>query len=697
MLISYRWLCRYLASNPGRDAAETALIEAGFPIESREELPGGDLRLDVEITSNRGDCLSHIGLAREVAAKLGLALKPPESAGLPAGGEPVPGATSLENRVPDVCPRFTVRVIRGVRVGPSPAWLREGLEAIGQRSINNVVDVTNFIAAEWGNPCHVFDLAKLEGGRLVVRYAAEGEALTTLDGKARKLAKDELVVADSRRAQSLAGVMGGQDSEVTSSTIDVVIEMATWDPVAVRRAARRHQIRTDASHRFERVVDARTIDVAAARCAALVLEVAGGRLCDGMLDEGRPPAPKTRIRFRPSRCRALLGVDFTTEEMVGAMRALEIEVEPVGRAGEELVCTAPVFRPDLAREADLIEEVGRIAGLARIPVRETMPVSVAPPQSTEKARRELASVLGGLGFYECVSFSFTDRKTAAAFTPAGLSVVEISDDRRGEEPALRPSVLAGLLACRRKNQHGLVHAEGGVRLYEVAAVFGEQRAAGRAATSIEHVNIGLLLDVPAKGRSAGVAELQQGVRLLRGAIETLVRALAGPEAVLDILPSSPHAPAFDERAFARLLLGGRALGYLGLIGKPLQQSFDLATPVVGAEMNLQELIAGYPPRSFVHSLPQFPGIERDLSVVVSERTQWTAVERVVRANSTPPFQGVSFVGTFRGSQVGKGRKSVTLRLSYRDPERTLRHEEVDAPVEALVEALKRELGAELRA
>ncbi|CAG0961692.1 phenylalanyl-tRNA synthetase beta chain [Phycisphaerales bacterium] len=697
MLISRHWLLQYLDPRPENERLEEALIESGFPIEARETLPGGNARLDVEITSNRGDCLSHLGLAREVAAKLGLRFVPPACPELSPGAGSVGQAIALENRVPQACPRFTLRVIRGAKIGPSPSWLREALESVGQRSINNVVDVTNFISFEWGNPCHAFDLAKLAGGKLVIRHAAAGEMLTTLDGKSRKLAADELVVADGVRAQSLAGIMGGAESEVSGATTGVVIEMATWDPVAVRRAARRHQLRTDASHRFERLVDPRTIDAAAARCAALILEAAGGQLCEGMLEEGRPREQPTRIRFRPSRCRALLGVDLTTQAMVGAMRRLEIDVGPVGRAGEELVCTAPVFRPDLTREADLIEEVARMVGLSAVPVHGTMPVAVAAPQKSENARRELAGVLAGLGFYECVSFSFTDRKSAAAFMPAGLTTIEISDDRRGEEPALRPSVLAGLLGCRRKNQHGLVQAQGGVRLYEIAAVFGEQRMPGGAPTTIENVNAALLLDVPIKGRAAGISELQHGVRLMRGAIETLVRAMAGPDAALEITPSEPHAPAFDERAFARVALDGRALGYLGLIAGATQQAFDLAAPLVGAELNLAALLAGFPPRSFVHTLPLFPGIERDLSLVVAETTRWAAVERAVRANAAPPFEGVSFVGTFRGAQVGKGRKSVTLRLSYRDPARTLRHEEVDGPVETLVGVLRRELGAELRA
>jgi len=692
MNISLSRLRSLLEAPPDGHAIEQALIHAGFPIESREELPNGDVRLDVEITSNRGDCLSHVGLAREAAAALAIPLRRPLPTELPSQGPPVAGALTLRNEVPEVCPRFTTRVIRGARVAPSPAWLRDALEAVGQRSINAVVDVTNYITGELGNPCHVFDLAKLAGGTLIVRYAIAGERLTTLDGKARTLAPDELVVADAQRPQSLAGVMGGHDSEVGPETTDLVIEMATWDPIAVRRAARRHQLRTDASHRFERFVDARTIDEAAARCAALILSVAGGTLCEGMLDQGLPRPAPTRVRFRPSRCRALLGVSPTTDEMVGALGRLEISCEPIGRGGEEIGCTIPPHRPDLTREADLIEEVARINGLARIPVHDTLPVSLRPPQASEKARREIAGVLTGLGFYETISFSFTTPGSAREFCPTELTPIEIGDDRRGEEPALRPSVLCGLLACRRKNQHGLVRAGGGIRLFEVAAVFAQH-----GDRTLEHLNVGLLLDVPVSGRSASATELQHGVRLMRGAIEQLVLAMAGPHAGLVVTPSRPYAPAFDDRVFARVSLGDRPLGYMGLVGGAAQRSYDLATPVVGAELNLASLIAGFPPVGVVHSLPAFPGIERDLSVVVAEGVEWAAIERTVRTHAGAPFEDVSFVSTYRGQQLGKGRKSVTLRLSFRDPARTLRHEEVDAPTQSLVQVLKREHGAELRA
>lgn len=703
MLISTRWLCSYLPPGPPTtEAIQHALIEAGFPIESVTPLPNGDTRLDVELTSNRGDCLSHVGLAREVAAKLGLSLLNPLAS--PAKGAidsaDVRTLVSIENTIPHACPRFTARVIRGVKVGPPPAWLKDALEAVGQRSINNVVDITNYINFELGHPCHAFDLAKLDGHKLVIRLAHKNEKLTTLDGKSRTLVGDEMVVADATRAQGLAGIIGGGDSEVSPTTTDVVLEVATWDPVLVRRAARHHQVRTDASHRYERYVDARCIDAAANRAAALIAEVSGGKVCTGSIEAGPALAPQTNVSLRPQRCRELLGADIADATMTTLLAALEIAVQSDGPA---LRCIVPPFRPDLSREIDLIEEVGRLHGLEKIPTHDKMAIVAKPPQTSERARRELSSLLAGMGFFETVTFSFTSPKEGELFLPAGLATVSVDDDRRKEEPTLRPSALAGLLACRRGNQHAQSAAPGDVRLFEISAVFA-QAAKGTTPVTVENFNVALLADVAIKGKAASISELQLGVRTLRGSIESIVRAMAGmgpgsPE--LRIEPSAPHARAFDPRAFARITLAGEPFGYIGLIAPAAQALYDLATPQVGAELNLAALTKHYPPVAAVSALPAFPGIERDLSLIVDERVTWEKVSaQIAMAKATRPNDRLDawhFVATYRGQQIGKGMKSMTVRLAFRDASRTLRHEEVDGPVAAIVADLQAAVGATLRA
>ena len=693
MDISLNWLNRYL--EPGdvdADEADRVLTAAGFPIEARQDLPG-DVRLDVEITSNRGDCLSHLGLAREIAAVTGRTLRPPAFDDPPAH-EPVGRFLTLRNTTPEVCPLFTARLIRGIRVGPSPAWLVDLLESVGQRSINTVVDVTNFLTIELGNPCHVFDLARLAGPSLVIRWAKPDEALTTLDGKARTLRPDELVVADADRAQSLAGVIGGRDAEVTEATTDVVLEMATWDPVTVRRAARRHAIRTDASHRFERIVDPRTIDLASRRAAAMIVELAGGHeggLCEGVLVEGRDLPETLAVSMRPSRCNAIVGVPTPGDEMVRVLDRLGLGVEQT--AGDELTCRIPPHRPDLTREIDLIEEVARITGMDRIPTHDRLSVVVPHPQESERAMREVGVLLTGLGFYETTTFSFVTPERARMFLEPGLEILAVDAERRREAPTLRPSLLPSLLACRKANQDASVSIPGGVRLFETAGVFA-QDSAGQ---TVEQRRLGLFMDVPAQGTKVSDEDRQHAVRLLRGVIEALARTMGGPAARIRLVPTEPRTRAYDPAACARVELRGSDVGRIGLICADMLREFDLSHPVVAGEVALDPFVEMFPPGSRAHALPAHPGIERDLSLVVDESVAWERIARLVRDRRLELCEGLEFVGTYRGRQIGRGRKSVTMRLRFCAPDRTLRHEEVDPQISNLIEAAASELGAKVRA
>lgn len=696
MQASVRWINEYLTpSNLTADEAADVLMNLGFPIETREELGaadgGPDTRLDVEVTSNRGDCLCQAGLAREVAAKTGRRFAPPTAAAPAATAGPVASLLKLENRRPEVCPFFTARVIRGVKVGPSPEWLVRALASVGQRSINNVVDVTNYICFELGNPCHVFDLAKLAGGALIVRDATENERLLTLDGKERRLKSDELVVADAQRAQSLAGVIGGGESEVSAGTTDVVLEVATWDPVTVRRAARRLAIRTDASYRFERVVDPRTLQVASDRAAALILKVAGGQLCEGTLTAGRPMPTTRTIDLRLDRCRSILGYPATDARIAELLAAQSLAPTPV--APGTLRCTIPATRVDLVREIDLIEEVARTNGLDQIPVAARLPVAIRPPQDNQRALREIGAVLTGLGFFETVTFSFVRPAEGKTWTPAGAEIVNVDDERRGAEPTLRPSLIPSLLACRRANQDGQVKTPGeaGVRLFEVASVF--QQSGGQGA---ERRVVALLADVRVAGKRPGVDELQIGLRTVRGAVETLVRQLGGPAAAVAFEKAAAPVSALDPASFAAVKINGQPAGYVSIVSAAASQSHGLEGAHACAELDLAALIALFPPRSRVESLPTFPAVERDLSPVVAEAITWDQVRGVVASASLPRLESVDFVGTYRGKQAGAGRKSLTLRLRFRDATKTLRHEEVDAEVQTIVGLLNARCGASWR-
>ncbi len=692
MKVSVRWLNQLLdPSDVTADEATSVLVHLGFPIESREDIVDAegkpDNRLDVEITSNRGDCLSHVGLAREIAAKSGRRLVLPPLAVLAAGGGPVGSVLTLENRAPCECALFTARVIRGVKVGPSPLWLRRQLEAIGQRSISNVVDVTNLLTFEVGNPSHVFDLRKLAGGSLIVRYAVEGEKLRTLDGKDRTLKADELVVADAQRAQSLAGVMGGGESEVWAATVDVVLEVATWDPVTIRRSARRLSIRTDASYRFERIVDARTLDAASRRGAALIKELAGGDVCEGVLTAGRP-LPETRsIELRPARCNQIMGFELPESKMTALLEAQGLEPKA---AGGVIRCTVPPHRQDIVQEIDLIEEIVRTGGLDSVPMQEKLAVRVRTPQVEQLATREIGNVLTGLGFFETVTFSFVRPEHGRLWLPVDLELVNVDDDRRGAEPTLRPSVIPSLLVCRKANQDGQVAVEGGVRLFEIAAVYAQQ--AGSKST-VENRNIALLADILVSGKKLSVADTQAGMRTMRGAIETLARALGGAGAAVEFVKATPHAEALDAGAYASVQVGGRRVGYAGVVSAKALAGAGVDGGCVCAEINLEAITSHYPFKTRITALPTFPAVERDLSPIIAEATTWDAVRWAVEATPLPRLEAVAFVGTFRGKQIGAGKKSLTLRLRFRDPAKTLRHEEVDGEIGTIVASLNERCGA----
>jgi len=518
-------------------------------------------------------------------------------------------------------------------------------------------------------------------------------------------------------------MMGGAASEVSSSTTDVVLEVATWDPVAVRRAARHHQIRTIASHRYERFVDARTLELAMDRAAALIALLAGGKVLPGTLRAGKPLANATTIRFRPERCLALLGFDISRDRMIRHLTSVGIEVGPLGRGGDDLLCSIPSTRPDLTREVDLIEEIARIEGLDAVPVHDKMPVRVRPPQASEKARRELTALLTGLGFYETITFSFTTPKLAQAFTPISLEPIIMDDARRGDEPALRPSILTGLLACRTGNQHAGVQqppasnslskgggggggvGAGGIRLFEIASAFAQQPgSAKRSATigataptaqdTVEHFNIGLLLDCPGKS----IDDQRSGVRTMRGTIEAIVKAITGDVSSFRVQASTPHAPAFAANGYARLSLGQptQPLGYIGLLEKQTFATFDLAAPVVCAEINLSLLLAHYPPRSRVVLPPTLPAIERDISLIVREDLAYATISAAIEERRQGSLERISYVTTYRGKPLEAGQKSITVRLAFREPGRTLTKDEVEAPIADLLKSLKGAFPFEIR-
>ncbi|MBT8484075.1 MAG: phenylalanine--tRNA ligase subunit beta [Phycisphaerales bacterium] len=677
MLTSVRWINDYLDPPATADEQAELATRAGFPLEGREDiaLPDGtDVCQDFEMTSNRGDCVSHVGLAREIAAISGRHLKIPHPAPSVAG-PPAGTLVSVTNREPRRCPLYTARIIRGATIKPSPDWLRDRLLARGEIPRNNVVDATNFVLFELGQPTHVFDLAKLAGPEIIVRMADEKESFLPLgEGeRAITLTTDDLVIADRERAVALAGVKGGGLTAVTENSTDLLLEAATFDPVTVRNTSRRHGIASASSYRFERIVHPGQVNGAAERLAEIILEIAGGELCRDVVADGAPIPERRRVSMRMDRCRQLLGVSISDEQMHEFLDRLGFETHPTG---ERIECLVPVTRPDIEREIDLIEEVSRMFGHDRIPVEETIAVRVAPPQPTELARRAVADELVGAGFIEAVTHTLTDENSAEPFRPNDASLLRVDDDRARSSPILQPSVLPGLLHVRRYNADNGV---GPLRLFESAAVFH-----GHGQEHTERIALGLVMDAE---------DDTSGLRPLRGVVERLATLLRGPETTLDVRPDEKTAWLAPG---ATVELDGERLGRIGRLAPAVARRFELDPSPLVAELFVEEMYASFPPDTEAQPLPAFPAIERDLSVVVADDLAWTDVNAAIVGLELDHLDAIDFVTTFRGGSVPAGRKSLTLRLRFRAPNRTLTHEEVGPPVTCVIETLSSRFAAEVR-
>lgn len=690
MKISLEWLNAHLEPSVGAEEVEAVLPRLGFPIETSVEGAGADRMFDVEVTSNRGDCLSHVGLAREVAAGRAdvfggdAGLRLPVAGDTPVAEGAVADTANLHVDVPEACPFYTARVIRGVRVGPSPDWMVRRLEAVGLRSVNNVVDVTNYVLHERGQPLHAFDLACLEGAKIVVRYAETGETFTAIDGSHHLLRPSNLVIADARRPMAVAGVMGGLESEVGDKTTDILLESAIFDPLSVRRTSRALKLASDSSFRFERGVDPLGVDAASRRAMELICTLAGGHPAEGVLMAGAPDAAIRHVTMRIRQCRRLLGVDLAAEAIVDMLARLEL-TPMLEEDGAVVRCVIPTFRLDLRREIDLVEEVVRLYGMERIGVRSRIAVEVRPVQARIVARRIIASTLVGHGFHEAITFTFVSPSQGKPFLDPDSAAIEVDEACRRvgtrAEPMLRPSLVPSLLNCRKSNQDV---GNSQVRLYEMAATW--QRCEGQVN---EARRLALLLDVD--GGEGDATACEAALRSVRGAVDAIVQRLGGAEAVaVTPVEESGYEVAADV-AVAQV-----RLGTLGAVDAATRDRFGLQSPVVAAELDLDALLGFYPSAPAVSALPRFPAIERDLSIVVDESIRWRQIEQVVAGVGATWFESLLYLTVYRGRQVPKGRKSVSLRMVFRDPLQTLRHEAVDGEVKKVIAALAGALGAVLR-
>lgn len=651
-----------------------------------------DVRYEIGLTPNRPDCLSVLGVAREVAAMVGSAVQLPKSP-VAEEGPAIETETSVVVEGADMCPRYAARLIRGVKIGPSPDWLVRRLESVGMRSINNVVDVTNYVLMELGHPLHAFDFNLLRGRRIIVKRAGEGEAFTTLDSQGRGLSHSDLVICDAEGPVALAGIMGGENSEVQPETVDILLESAYFDPIAIRRTGKRLGIHTESSHRFERGADVDMAPVALDRAAALILQVAGGSAAKGRIDVYPKVLTEKRLTIGTRRTNEILGLKLETLEIQRLLRSIGLSAEMAAdRSEEALYVSVPTFRPDLEREIDLIEEVARLNGYDRIPT--TMPVGRAichRPTDRQRLVRRARNAMVAAGFSEVINYSFIAEaawdRLALKADDCRRRTVQILNPLTEEQAVMRTSLVPSILETAARN---LSYRSRDLALFELRPVF--QSVAGE-----ELPEEGLRLTAVMCGRREpeGWGQGQQAVDFfdLKGVVEGLIESFKISGCRWD---GERGEPFLHPGKSCTLVLDGIVVGTLGEVHPKVLEGHDIDQPLFLFDLDLDALFAKTGSFAGFRPLSRFPDVYRDSAFLLDEDVSAQQVFDVMAGVKGRYVEDVVLFDLYRGAGVPEGKKSLAVRVRYRSADRTLTDEEINAVHGKIVKALGKKLEAEIR-
>lgn len=687
MFISHEWLKELTDTKLSPEELRERLTMVGLAIDAVEQ-HDGDAVLDVEVPSNRPDCLSHVGIAREVAVLENGRMRLPAGEQIKTEGS-AESFTSVEIKDPDLCPRYAARLVRGVKIGPSPDWLAKRLETIGQRPINNVADITNYVLHELGQPLHAFDFEKLGGHRIVVRRAAAGEKLKTLDGVERTLTTDMLVIADAEKPVALAGIMGGEDSEISTQTTDVLIESAYFNPQSVRQTARQLSMDTEASRRFERGADCDGVLRAQERCVELICELAGGVATEDAIDIYPHPLPERVVHLRPERVPGLTSLTVEPNEIVRILTGLGFESK--GESDGRMSFKVPTWRIDVEQEEDLVEEVARHSGYEKI--GSELPPSNASGeyQPGETKQRSLRRALNSFGFDEAINFSFIQQESRFELIPtlAGHENAQpqLANPIIEDAAWMRGTLLPGLLNSVR---HNFNHGIRDVRLFEIGRIFSISKA---GELPQENLALGLVATGGALEEDRAQAERELDFFDLKGALETSVDWMN-----LSPLTFTPASVRHLRAGQSALIKSGdgTSAGTIGRLAENVAAAYKFRQPVYVLELDLGALLSG-PVKTIQYSpLPRYPSVMRDISLLVNRNVALDEIFAAVRKQEVADCRSVRLVGTFEGGNIQSAKRSVTLRLEYRSDERTLRDEEVETYHSRLTSVLLETFAAEQR-
>jgi len=693
MQIQLDWLKEYVDFDVPVEELAEILSMGGLEVEALEwaELPDGGRSqvMELNVTPNRGYCLSYRGVAREVAALSGASCKfvsPEKELEKSWGSNPVGQKISVENLEPALCPRYTALVIENVTPAPSPKWLADRLLAIGLRPINNIVDVTNYVMMEYGQPLHAFDRDLLAGFKIVVRRARDKESFKSLDGSNLVLGEDALVIADAEKPVALAGIMGGANSEVSRSTRTVVLESAAFDPAQVRKASKKYGIRTDSSFRFERRVDIDTVAEAQSRAALLIQKLAGGQICRGRIDILSDPGSPQKISLRVSRVNQILGLNLKAGEIHQYLDRLGMKVEEE-TSGKTLEVAVPRFRPTLTREIDLIEEIARLHGFGRVevvhPTAEIIPVKIARQREAVRTARE---TLCHLGYSQVINYSFVDAAKTEFFKAGNAEPISLSNPLSNEWAAMRTSLIPGLLNNAAMN---LSRGQKPVKIFELGDIYFREQ--GRTAP-VENNCIAALVAGPHEPSIWKDSSQSYDFFDLKGTLEALLAQL---KIRVEFQPSQDSFLAAGRGVDC--LIDGKKAGFLGEIAAGVIQKWNFTRPGVFVfEVDFGKVVESLPERPRFQPIPKYPETYRDISILVDRAVPSSEIYDLIRETSAPLISRVELYDHFEGKKIEKGKKSLTFSLAFQSSEKTLTDEEVNPVFEKIVQTLSDKLGARLR-
>lgn len=683
MRISYEWLKEYVDVRlPPQELAER-LSMAGLSVESIVQA-GVDSFLEIEITSNRPDWLSLIGVGREVAALTGGRLKVPQVHIKQSVGRQANIPIRIDDR--DLCPRYTGRIITDVSIAHSPAWLKTRVEAMAQRSVNNVVDITNFCLFETGEPMHAFDLDKIAGKELIVRRATKGEKIITIDGVERTLDNDTLIIADSQKPIAIAGVMGGRDTEVTAATKNILLEAAYFDPLSVRRTSRKLGLSTESSYRFERRVDIENIVCSSDRATALIADIAGGKVGE-LTDIGKPHKSEKTIEIRFKRMNDILGLDMDSSKAMSILHALGLETKNSSKDGASM--KAPSFRYDLQNEVDLIEEISRVYGYDRI--GQTIPAIVEQPVRLPDHMvvcRAIRQALASFGADEVMTYSLLNRDLLEAVHCVDKGVAEVRNPISNEQEVMRPTLVIGMLNAIRWNINRKARD---LRIFELGNIYHKD---GHGAAGAEFAeSLSLCIGLTGHVSSGWVGGSREANFFdLKGVVESLLGRLG----VADVSVKELKHALFSAGASAQIEIGHDTVGVMGHVEPAILDAFDIKNTVYLATICVEGLLKHIRMEKRFKELAKYPSVVRDISLIVDTSLTNENVLSVIKNAGGALLVSIALIDRYVGKQIPQGKASLTYRLEYQDTTKTLEDKDIAAVHSKILAELESACAAKLR-